>query len=627
MADMADTANVINTGERRVHLNLVPGLRQMPIHILSDSLSSRIAAGEVIERPASVVKELVENSLDAGATRIDVAVVGGGLKLIRVVDNGSGIAPGEISLAFERFATSKIGEDSDLDDIQSMGFRGEALPSVASVAHVEAVSRQPGADSGARYEIRFGDADLPEAAGAPVGTAMTVEHLFRNVPARLKFTSSPGGETTRIHEVMSGLALARPNVAFSLTTDGKERLSTPGSGDPRDVVAVLYGREVAAAMIPLTPDENSPFSASGLVCSPAISRGNRRYITVAANGRLVQNRRISFAIEQAYHGYLPERRFPIAVVYITAPFEDIDVNVHPAKAEVRFLREQLVFSTVQQTVRAALADLAPVHRVAGSFTRQPGDAGTAGERRLFEEAAWPDSPDHEAASRIAGNGGNGHTNGSAVAPDLADLAESDQAGSVSTHRTVLPVLRVIGQSQDTYVIAEGPDGIYLIDQHAAHERVLYERVTRQFADHATESQPMLEPETIELSPAHFTELAAHGDDLAAAGFSVEPFGDRAVLLRAVPAMLATGGRSGREALIGLLDGIADGRQTGWWAERMLATIACHAAIRAGRTVTSDEAKALIRQLEECEQPRTCPHGRPTMVHLATGTLEREFGRR
>jgi DNA mismatch repair protein MutL len=587
----------------------------MAIHILTQSLASRIAAGEVIERPASVVKELVENSLDAGSTRIDVSIEGGGLRLIRVVDNGHGIPPGEIELAFQRFATSKISEDSDLNDIRSMGFRGEALPSIASVAEVEAFSRQAGQDAGTRFAIRFGDAADPARAGVPAGTSVSVRNLFKNVPARLKFMASVSTESTRIHEVVAGLALARPEVAFSLGVDGKTRLSTPGKGDPLDVIAALYGTIVSSGMIRLHPD-NSPFSASGIVSPPSISRGNRRYITIAVNGRLVQNRRISFAIEQAYHGYLPERRFPIAVVYITAPFEDIDVNVHPAKAEVRFLREQLVYSTVQQTVRSALAQFAPVHRIAPAGQRgsgqpasaDPGPVGSEG-RRLFEEATWPG---------VTGSPAEPVSNGTAV---------SGASPALQTHRDVLPVLRVIGQSQDTYVIAEGPDGLYLIDQHAAHERVLYEKVTRQFAEHAAESQPLLEPETVNLSPAHFTELQAHGDDLAAAGFAVEPFGDRSILLRAVPAVLATGGRSGREALIGLLDGVAEGRQSGWWAERMLATIACHSAIRAGRTMAIDESKALIRQLESCEQPRTCPHGRPTMVHLDAGQLEREFGRR
>ena len=592
------------------------------IHILSDSLASRIAAGEVIERPASAVKELVENSLDAGATRVDITVEGGGLKQIRVVDNGSGIASGEIALAFERFATSKIAEDSNLDDIQSMGFRGEALPSIASVAHLQAVSRQHDAEAGARFEVDFGTPAKASPAGAPAGTSITVENLFGNVPARLKFASSPAAETTRIQEVIAGLALSRPHVAFSLTADGKERLSTSGSGNPVDAVSAVYGRRVAASMIPLEPEDDSPFTAGGLISSPSESRASRRYITVAVNGRLIQNRRITFAIEQAYHGYLPERRFPIAVVYITAPFEDVDVNVHPAKAEVRFLREQLVFSMVQQAVRGALSKMAPVHRIASAGTA-PGSerTGTSSEadRRLFEVASWPD--DSSTSAQFPANGS------SYDSPANGATHEATSNGTHQTHSSVLPVLRVIGQSQDTYIVAEGPDGIYLIDQHAAHERVLYERVTKQFADRAAESQPLLEPENVELSQAQFTEVTAHGDELANAGFTVEPFGDRSVLLRAVPSMLASSGRSPRDALIGLLDGMTEGQRSGWWAERMLSTIACHSAIRAGRTVTIDEAKALIRQLEVCEQPRTCPHGRPTMVHLATGMLEREFGRR
>ncbi|HSH17143.1 MAG TPA: DNA mismatch repair protein MutL, partial [Verrucomicrobiae bacterium] len=438
-------------------------------------------------------------------------------------------------------------------------------------------------------------------------------------PARLKFMASPASELTRIHEILAGLAMAHPDVAYTLLADGKTRLATPGNGELRDTVTAVYGPSVGAAMITVDSFEGSPFAASGLVSSPEVSRGNRRYITLAVNGRLVQSRRISFAIEQAYHGYLPERRFPVAVINITAPFEDVDVNVHPAKAEVRFLREHLVFSTVQEAVRNALAGASPVHRVAvrgGVGQPAPQEVLGAGERRLFEEAAWP------------GRAATGDERGLDGAPPAAPhLNGSGRAAEPATHREVLPVLRVIGQSQSTYIVAEGPDGIFLIDQHAAHERVLYEKVTRQFADRNAEVQPLLQPETVELSPPHFAELEGHADDLAAAGFGVESFGERSVLLRSVPAVLANSGISGRDALIGLLDGIADGRKTGWWAERMLATIACHAAIRAGRTLSTDESRELIRLLEQAEQPRTCPHGRPTMIHLTAGMLEREFGRR
>jgi DNA mismatch repair protein MutL len=281
---------------------------------------------------------------------------------------------------------------------------------------------------------------------------------------------------------------------------------------------------------------------------------------------------------------------------------------------------------VQQAVRDALAAHAPVHRVAVRGGGGTDEAAGAGERRLFEQAAWPaaDVPEEVEYGEPGAGGNGGHP---AAVDDTGTQPSASPASSPLTHRQVLPVLRVIGQSQDTYIIAEGPDGLYLIDQHAAHERILYERVTRQFAERAGESQPLLQPETVELLPPHFSELESHISDLAAAGFMVEPFGDRTVLLRAVPAMLSSAGKSGREALIGLLDGVADGRQSGWWAERMLATIACHAAVRAGRKMANDEARELIRQLEQAEQPRTCPHGRPTMVHLTAGMLEREFGRR
>jgi DNA mismatch repair protein MutL len=594
----------------------------MSIHVLSASLASRIAAGEVIERPASVVKELVENSLDAGARRIEVTAESGGLKLIRVVDDGCGIPPAEIAVAFERFATSKIDESSDLSGIRTMGFRGEALPSIASVADVESVSRERGAEAGTRHTVSYGQVGRPQPAGAPSGTSITVRNLFRNVPARLKFMGQPSSELTKINELLAGLALVRPDVAFTLIADGKTRLATPGNGSLRDALATVYDANVAGSMIEVMSDGSSAFSVDGLVSAPEQSRGNRRYITIAVNGRLVQSRRISFAIEQAYHGYLPERRFPVAVIHISAPYEDIDVNVHPAKAEVRFLREGLIYSMVQQAVREALAQQAPVHRVAVRGEREPADgvAQTGAERRLFEDAAWPErresGPELEQREpQTQSNGAAAESNGSAHPP------------AAVTHAGVLPVLRVIGQSQDTYIIAEGPDGIFLIDQHAAHERVLYERVVKQFADRNAEVQPLLQPETVELSPSHFAELEAHGEDLAAAGFDVEPFGGRSALLRAVPAMLASPGRSGREALIGLLDGVADGRHSGWWAERMLATIACHSSVRAGQTLSLDESKELIRLLERAEQPRTCPHGRPTMVHLTAGMLEREFGRR
>ena len=317
-----------------------------PIHVLSKSFAARIAAGEVVERPSSVVKELLENSLDAGATRIDVEVVDGGRTSIAVIDDGHGIGSGEIELAFARFATSKISEDAELAAVETLGFRGEALPSVASVSIVEMVSRGAGEDSGTRLLLEYGDVRARETVGVPVGTTVRVRELFSNVPARRRFLSSASGELTRVNSVVSSYALARPDVALKLTANESVRFATTGSGALRDAVTAVYGAEAGAAVIDLPPiseDEATAISAVGLVSAPSFSRGNRNYITIALNGRWIRSRRISFAIEQAFHGFLPERRFPMAVVDIRAPLGDVDVNVHPTKAEVKFLREQAVF--------------------------------------------------------------------------------------------------------------------------------------------------------------------------------------------------------------------------------------------------------------------------------------------
>ncbi|MGA0276196.1 MAG: DNA mismatch repair endonuclease MutL, partial [Dehalococcoidia bacterium] len=284
----------------------------MPIKVLSDDLASRIAAGEVVERPASVIKELVENSIDAGSSRVVIELVDGGAKSITVTDNGHGIPAGELPFAFERFATSKIDENSDLIAIGTLGFRGEALPSIASVSRVTAVSRSVESDSGARLVIDFGDKHSLEKTGAPVGTRIQVDGLFQNVPARLKFMGSPGKEVSRVQAMLGSLALVYPDIAFTLVSDSRERLKTTGTGKLEDAFRSVYGSKIADQMLSLEPEEQSAFSVDGLISSPSINRSNRNYITLAVNGRTIQSRRLTYAVEQAYHGFLPERRFPIA---------------------------------------------------------------------------------------------------------------------------------------------------------------------------------------------------------------------------------------------------------------------------------------------------------------------------
>ena len=603
----------------------------MPILVLSDDLASRIAAGEVIERPASVVKELVENSLDAGSSRIDVVAFGGGAQSITVVDNGQGIPANELSVAFERFATSKIAETSDLIDIGTLGFRGEALPSIASVARVEAISRHADSDVGARYLVDFGKSSPVEPAGTAQGTRIEVAGLFKNIPARLKFLGSAGRELSRIQSMLASLALVYPQVAFSLNADGRERLRTIGSGKLIDAVSGVYGSKIAEQMLALKPDEQAAFSVDGLVSSPSLNRSNRKYITISVNGRWIYSRRLSYAIEQAYHGFLPERRFPVVIARIHAPLDDVDANVHPSKAEVRLLREDLVYSVVQRAVRGVLSASAPVHqlgagRASGSIglLRSPGSsAGTSAIRTGRDSSGfsqWPDPSEIIEQSRLPESRNDTVSRGS---------SENGSENLANTPKEMLPVLRVIGQAHETYILAEGPDGVYLVDQHAAHERVTFERVKHRFDQNVTESQPLLEVASVDLAPGAMATVQEHMEELNRVGWGVEEFGSNSLIVRSVPVSLATkiSGYGAGQVFIRVLDEISDGGTGETWRNRMLATIACHSSVRAGQVLSIEESKDLIRQLEQTERPNTCPHGRPTIVQLNVNDLEREFQRR
>jgi DNA mismatch repair protein MutL len=611
----------------------------LAIRLLDDATAARIAAGEVIERPASVVKELVENALDAGATRIDIEIAGGGSELIRVVDNGAGIAPGELELAFERFATSKVDETSDLLGIATLGFRGEALPSIASVSRVEASSRPADEDAGERLLLEFGEREEFGKTGVPVGTSVTVRGLFSNVPARRKFLRSPGAELGRIQSLVTSYALVRSDVAFRLGADGRQRLVTPGGGDLRGAVAGTYGGRVAEAMLELPERELFPdggpatFAVGGLAGAPSISRGNRRFITLGINGRWIQSKRITYAIEQAYHGFLGVRRFPIAVVLARMPLNDVDVNVHPAKTEVRFLREDLVFGGVQRAVRSVLISNAPVpsFRPTAPSHTFAGVGGIGSVARSIVNAPRTDLeqnplwPSHNETVSPGGFGiGTDSDPGSGSTEMPVRLPRSDPG---QTQGETLSVLRLIGQAQETYLIAEGPDGVYLIDQHASHERIRFEEITRALNTGAPDAQQMLEPEPVALDPRQEELLADQGELIAGLGFVVESFGPGTALIRGIPRMLADRTSTAGDAFRGLLDEVASGGRNDAWRERLIATLACHSSVRAGMQLTDDEGRALLRSLEKADQPHTCPHGRPTMIHMSQADLERGFGRR
>jgi len=569
----------------------------MPIRVLDPKLVSRIAAGEVVGRPASVVKELVENSLDAGASQISIEARGGGASLTRVMDNGAGIPSGEVELAFDRYATSKIGTIDDLDSILTLGFRGEALPSIASVAEVDIVTCAAGASAGTYLSLRNGEVVARESKGRPQGTTVSVKNLFRKVPARLKFLKSPATENSHIANIVTRYALAFPEVKFTLLIDDRTTLSTPGSGRLIDSIIEIYGSEIARNMLKIDKGEwegertgSSPLVA-GMIGSPAIGRSNRNYLNLFVNRRWINSRLLAWAVEEAYQGLLMRGKHPIVVINIALPPEEVDINIHPAKSEVKFQREHAVFSAVQKAVRQALIKLTPVPEITEAATT------------------------YEAPSLLKQGFGVPARSASAAAASLS-------LGAVQTPTAALPALRVLGQLSGSYIIAEGPDGLYLIDQHAAHERVLFECIKEQRAQQKLELQGLLQPETFEVSPQQEEVLRTHCEDLAEFGFSIEPFGERTFLVRSVPALLSRGD------WVGMVRELLDsGGDKGDWVERVMISMACHGAVKAGQILADDEMRELVRQLERVSVPHTCPHGRPTIIRFSMGQLRSGFGRR
>ncbi len=572
----------------------------MPIRILSPREAAKIAAGEVIERPASVVKELVENALDAGACSIDVEVREGGLSLIRVVDDGCGLAPDELPLAFERHATSKLTSEEELTRIATLGFRGEALPSIAAAADVEMTSRPAGSTVAGRVRLAAGAIEEIGSAGAPEGTAVTVRRLFARQPARLKFLRSAGAETAAVAGIVTQYALAYPEVRFTLVVDGREALRTDGS-DLAAALGAVYGAEVAAALIAVD-GRRGEIAVGGYAAGPEISRANRNYITLFINRRCVRNRSLLFAVEEAYQGLMPSGRHPLAAIDLRMPPEEVDVNVHPTKVEVRLRDEREAFAAVQRSLREALAGA----RVPATAPRWSLGDDLAAPPVTVNRDPWPAPPPPLPARMSPG-----------AAPASVEAEAPRLDGS-------LPLLRAVGQVGNTYVIAEGPEGMYLIDQHAAHERVLYERFLSRLAEQRPEVQGLLAPVVVELTALQAATLASCGQELAGHGYDLQPFGGQSWALRAVPA--AVSDRDPASGLRELLDLL--GREEGDdRRHRVAASLACHAAVRAGKALSPDEMRELVRSLESTSLPRTCPHGRPTMLHLSADELAREFRRR
>ncbi|APC08254.1 DNA mismatch repair endonuclease MutL [Neomoorella thermoacetica] len=616
------------------------GSQETRITILDAMTANQIAAGEVVERPASVVKELVENSLDAAARHITVEIEGGGLQLIRVRDDGRGIEPEDAPLAFARHATSKIRRAADLARITTLGFRGEALASIAAVARVEMATRPPGRPGGTLVRVAGGKPPEVTETGCPPGTSVTVKDLFYNTPARRQYLKKPSTEARAIVATVERLALGHPGVAFSLSLDGRRSLATPGNGDLQAVLAALYGLEIGRELLPFN-GSGAGWSLQGFTSPPWLHRSNRDQQVLLINGRYITNRLLTWAIESCYRNVIPAGRHPLFVLHLAVDPGEVDVNVHPAKLEVRLQREQDLARQVTNLVKGALFTpraVAPVtisrsgdRKGAGSappvqqgFTfREPDkQARHWGEYVLRERARenrepeWPEKTgENTGAIRTRevpeGNG--------PVERDKPDPTGPEKTPAEETGKQVLPPLRALGQVFNTYILAGGEDGLYIIDQHAAHERCRYEALVKEGTTGSHPAQMLEPPLPLHLAPDMQVKLIDQIITLRELGFIIEEFGTGVFLLRSVPLGIPPGKE--REVLEDFL-----AESTLPAPERLLKLIACHGAIKAGQSLAGAEMQKLLDDLRGVDHPYTCPHGRPAVVRLDEAQLARYFHR-
>jgi DNA mismatch repair protein MutL len=686
------------------------------IHELDDDTVDRIAAGEVVERPASVVKELVENSIDADASRVQVAVAAGGTERIAVSDDGVGMTEDEVRLAVREHTTSKIRDIDDLESgVGTLGFRGEALHAIGAVSRLTVRTRKRGAARGTELRMEGGEVVAVEPAGCPEGTTIVVEDLFFNVPARRKYLKQESTEFSHVNGIVSGYALANPDVSVSLEHDGRETFATDGQGDLRSAVMAVYGREVAANMIPVGADANpgGPLDGvRGLVSHPETTRASREYVTAFVDGRYVTASAVREAVVEAYGRQLAADRYPFAVIFLDVPAGTVDVNVHPRKLEVRFADEDGVRAQVADAVEDALLaegllrSAAPRGRSQpeqtaidpdagdgsgsdGSGTDGPavgmdgpgdgtdgppteaevdehgataagtaprgetdghGDASTRSEREQADTgtdtpadvagqtprtghdrtgAGGPGAQGGISPPETEGSGGrerapdDPHGGKFRATPDQATLDGSDQTPEFER----LPAMRVLGQVHDTYLVAETDDGVVLVDQHAADERVRYERLREELTDEVV-TQALAEPVEVALTPAEAELLRKHGEALARLGFHADLVddGEPRARVSTVPAMLAD---AGPELARDLLAAFVEGDPAGTIAERvddLLGDLACKPAITGNESLTEGTVVDLLEALDDCENPYACPHGRPVLVELAADEIEARFER-
>ena len=602
----------------------------MPVRQLSEAVVNRIAAGEVVERPASVVKELIENALDAGATSIEVWADGGGLARILVADDGNGLSRDELPLALERHATSKLSPDEagafDLLRIATLGFRGEALPSIGSVARLTIASRAAGAAEAwsVRVDGGAGGGVSPSAFPGPHGARVEARDLFFATPARLKFMKSERAEAMAITEEVKRAAMANPAVAFGLDIDGRRalRLAAESNDEPGRLVrlSAVLGRDFAANALAID-ETREGVRLLGFAGLPTYNRGNAQQQYLFVNGRPVRDKLLNGALRAAYADFLARDRHPAAALYLELDAGEVDVNVHPAKAEVRFRDPGLVRGLVIGALRHALA--AAGHRASTTVASQalgsfrPAFQAPASGFSAWRSGGWsPSLPGVEGVSARA-------------EPDFAyDSLNDAQSAPVDVEPQSFPLGAARAQVHETYIISQTADGVVIVDQHAAHERLTYERMKAELADGGVARQALLIPEVVELEPAEAERVAERAEELASLGLVIEPFGPGAVLVRETPALL---GETDAAALVrDIADDLAEHGAALALSERLAevcSTMACHGSVRAGRRLTAEEMNALLRRMEATPHSGQCNHGRPTYVELKLADIERLFGRR
>jgi len=666
----AHASRCTNLFYREPLLSTMPRIRQ-----LDEDTIAKIAAGEVIERPSSVVKELVENAIDAGATIITVSVEEGGKRLIAVTDNGCGMSPEDARLAFEKHATSKITIIEDLDRLESLGFRGEALPSIAKISSVtlitsaretgegrsEAVETDRadavhGASGAAGTEIRIDGGEVLHVreTGAPGGTTVIVENLFFNLPVRRKYMKSPRAEFKHISSLMVRFSLGHPGISFSLKHNKRRVFSTPRTGNVRNTISEVLGREIAGDMIWIEAG-NRVARLHGYIAKPVHRRPDRGRVFINVNGRPVNSPELVDALRAAYGNLIPRGKFPVAVLHIDISPSMVDVNIHPSKEKIQFVRDYEIIDMLFDAVKEVLAKENLIPGVSAKraskqevLESEPGSTDSSASTDRLRESAAPyggvaESRDMESSEEkgvpdvggaaplpVSAGVGPGAGRQTMLGVSGCETIESPDTAMESTGR--LPSMRPLGQVLDLYIIAGGRDGLYIIDQHAAHEKALFERFLERAEEEeekgAAHRQPLITPVTFSVPPAGAEEFEKLLPVLESLGFQVEPFGRNSYVVKAIPVpMTASFGRGFMDSMIA--DLLSGKRPTSREEirEKMAALMACHTAVRAGKSLTIPEIRTLLAEIAESENPFACPHGRPTIVHLSSDELERMFKRK